>query len=209
MVHKIIMLGKLGCGKGTQAALLSERFGIPAISTGNIYRREITAGTEMGKLAKKLVESGNLAPDSMTNDLMNKRLSEIDCKNGFIIDGYPRNLIQGEFIAPFINTVVNIEIPDSLVYERLTGRRVHLASGRIYHVVSSPPKVENKDDLTGDVLVQRDDDSPEVIKHRLDVYYQQSSGLTGYYKDRGFKVIEVDGTGPMDEISAGIERQLG
>lgn len=209
MPYGIIFLGKLGCGKGTQAELLSKKLAIPTISTGDMYRREIQAGTEIGRQAHELcVLQGKLMPDEITNRLMDKRVQEADCANGFIIDGYPRTVNQAEFIARHINLVIDIEIPDELAIQRITGRWVHRTSGRTYHATLNPPKIPFTDDVTGEPLTQRGDDAPEIVKRRLEVFYELCAGLPNFFCQRGIKVIAVSGACSIGEVAKHIETQL-
>ncbi len=209
MPYKIIFLGKLGCGKGTQAEILSKRLSIPTISTGSMYRREMQAGTEVGNQVYELcVKQGKLMPDEITNQLMAKRIREADCAGGFIIDGYPRTLNQAEFIVSDINLAIDIDIPDDLAVQRLDGRWIHKASGRTYHSEFNPPKIAYTDDITGEGLIQREDDRPEIIKRRLEVFYELCAPLPDFFRNKGTKVLQVSGVGAIGEIASRIESQL-
>lgn len=208
MPFKVVVLGKLGSGKGTQAEFLGKKLCIPVIQIGRIYRQEIEKGTEIGKLAQSLIDNGNFMPCEITNKLVFNRIQQRDCINGFIIEGYPRTIKQAEFSLPYINTVVNIDITDEMAIERLRGRRVHKESGRTYHIVHNPPKIENKDDVTGEPLVQRADDREDIIKHRLSIYYKECAHLVGYYKSKGLYVVEIDGAGSIGEVEEQIHNKL-
>ncbi len=209
---KFILLGAPGAGKGTQAQFLTKKFGIPQISTGDMLRAAIKAGTELGMQAKSAIDAGQLVTDEIIIGMVKERIAEPDCANGFLLDGFPRTVPQADAVAEAgveIDAVVEIDVPDSEIVNRMSGRRAHLASGRTYHMVYNPPKVEGKDDLTGEDLVQRDDDQPEVVKDRLDVYHKQTAPLINYYtavaaKDPALKYIKVDGTQPIESVEAAI-----
>lgn len=213
---KLILLGAPGAGKGTQAQFLTKEFGIPQISTGDMLRAAIKAGTELGKLAKSFMDEGKLVTDEIIIGLVKERIAEDDCKNGFLLDGFPRTVPQADALAEAgveIDAVVEIDVADEVIVERMSGRRAHLASGRTYHLVYNPPKVEGKDDVTGEDLVQRDDDKPEVVKDRLSVYHEQTAPLIGYYqavaaKNSAVKYIKIDGTQPIEQVEAAILSQL-
>ena len=205
---KIILLGAPGAGKGTQAQFLTKAFDIPQISTGDMLRAAIKAGTELGKLAKSFMDAGKLVTDEIIIGLVKERITQDDCKNGFLLDGFPRTIAQADALKEAgvaIDAVIEIDVPDSEIVKRMSGRRAHLASGRTYHVVFNPPKVEGKDDLTGEDLVQRDDDKEEVVLDRLRVYHEQTAPLIGYYSamaenDNSVKYIRIDGTLPIDTV---------
>lgn len=205
---KIILLGAPGAGKGTQAQFLTKEFEIPQISTGDMLRAAIKAGTELGVLAKSFMDSGKLVTDEIIIGLVKERILEDDCKNGFLLDGFPRTVPQADALKEAgvsIDAVIEIDVPDSVIVERMSGRRAHLASGRTYHVVFNPPKVDGKDDITGEDLVQRDDDKAEVVLDRLRVYHEQTAPLVGYYKtlssnDSTVKYITIDGTQPIETV---------
>ena len=183
---RIILLGPPGAGKGTQAQLISKEFNIPQISTGDMLRSAIKAGTELGKTAKAVMEAGQLVSDELIINLVKERLEQPDCVNGCIFDGFPRTIPQAQALADVgvdIDYVVEISVPDDEIISRLSGRRAHLSSGRTYHIIYNPPKVDGKDDITGEDLVQRDDDKEEVIKDRLSVYHDQTATLVGHYQD--------------------------
>ena len=214
---KIILLGAPGAGKGTQAGFLTKRYNIPQISTGDMLRGAIKAGTELGKMAKAAMDAGKLVTDEIIIGLVKDRIKEDDCKNGFLLDGFPRTIAQADALKNAgveIDAVIEIDVPDAEIVKRMSGRRAHLASGRTYHVVFNPPKVEGKDDITGEELVQRDDDKEEVVLDRLKVYHEQTKPLIGYYKEQADKIaslmyITVDGTADISEVEAAIVSKLG
>jgi len=214
---RIILLGAPGAGKGTQAQFLTKKYNIPQISTGDMLRAAIKAGTEMGKLAKKAMDTGQLVTDEIIIGLVKDRIAEDDCKNGYLLDGFPRTLPQADAVTAagiVIDAVIEIDVPDSEIVARMAGRRAHLASGRTYHVAFNPPKVEGKDDVTGEDLVQRDDDKEEVVLDRLKVYHELTQPLIGYYKAQAEKLdtltyITVDGTAHISEVEAAIVSKLG
>jgi len=214
---RIILLGAPGAGKGTQAGFLTKRYNIPQISTGDMLRAAIKAGTEMGKMAKAAMDAGKLVTDDIIIGLVKDRIAEEDCKNGYLLDGFPRTLAQADAVTNAginIDAVIEIDVPDSEIVKRMSGRRAHLASGRTYHIIFNPPKVEGKDDTTGDDLVQRDDDKEEVVLDRLKVYHEQTKPLIGYYKDQAAKntkisYITVDGTANIADVEAAIIGKLG
>jgi len=214
---RIILLGAPGAGKGTQAGFLTKKYDIPQISTGDMLRAAIKAGTDMGKMAKKAMDAGQLVTDEIIIGLVKDRIAEDDCKNGYLLDGFPRTLPQADAVTNAgikIDAVIEIDVPDSEIVTRMAGRRAHLASGRTYHLVYNPPKVEGKDDLTGEELVQRDDDKEEVVLDRLKVYHDLTKPLIGYYKDQASKndtltYITVDGTADIADVEADIVSKLG
>ncbi|MBE0494549.1 MAG: adenylate kinase [Thiomicrospira sp.] len=209
---KLILLGAPGAGKGTQAQFLTKQYDIPQISTGDMLRAAIKAGTEMGKLAKSFMDEGKLVTDEVIIGLVKERIAQLDCAQGFLLDGFPRTVPQADALAEAgvgIDAVVEIDVPDQVIVERMSGRRAHLASGRTYHIVYNPPKVEGKDDETGEELVQRDDDKPEVVKDRLAVYHKQTAPLVDYYqnvaaKTPSLKYVRIDGTQPIAEVEKAI-----
>ena len=181
---KLILLGAPGAGKGTQATFISKKFGIPQISTGDMLRAAVKAGTPLGIEAKKIMDAGGLVRDDLIIGLVKERLKEADCQSGYMFDGFPRTIPQADAMKEAgvaIDFVLEIDVPDSEIVGRMSGRRVHVASGRTYHVKFNPPKVEGKDDVTGEPLIQRDDDREETVLKRLDVYHQQTEALVGYY----------------------------
>lgn len=209
---KFILLGAPGAGKGTQAQFLTKKFGIPQISTGDMLRAAIKAGTPLGKQAKQAIDAGQLVTDEIIIGMVKERIAQEDCANGFLLDGFPRTVPQADAVAEAgidIDAVIEIDVPDSEIVNRMSGRRAHLASGRTYHMVYNPPKEEGKDDVTGEELVQRDDDQPDVVKDRLNVYHKQTAPLINYYteaaaKNPALKYIKVDGTLPIDQVEAAI-----
>ena len=214
----MILLGGPGAGKGTQANYIKEQYQIPQISTGDMLRAAVKAGTELGLEAKKFMDSGGLVPDDVIIGLVKERIQEPDCEKGFLFDGFPRTIPQADAMKDAgvpIDAVVDIEVPDEEIIKRMSGRRVHLASGRTYHVVFNPPKEEGKDDVTGEPLIQRDDDKEETVKKRLDVYHAQTEPLIGYYKEweasgdaKAPTYIRIEGVGKVDEIRGAIFKEL-
>ncbi len=181
---RLILLGPPGAGKGTQANFIKEKFGIPQISTGDMLRAAVKAGTPLGLEAKKIMDAGGLVRDDIIIGLVKDRLKEPDCQKGYMFDGFPRTIPQAEAMKEAgvpIDYVIEIDVPDEEIIKRISGRRVHLASGRTYHVIFNPPKVEGKDDVTGEPLIQRDDDKEETVRKRLEVYHQQTEALVDYY----------------------------
>jgi adenylate kinase len=213
---KIILLGAPGAGKGTQAQFLTKTFDIPQISTGDMLRAAIKAGTELGTLAKSFMDSGKLVTDEIIIGLVKERIAQDDCKNGFLLDGFPRTVPQADALKEAgvaIDAVIEIDVADEVIVERMSGRRAHLASGRTYHIVYNPPKVEGKDDESGEDLVQRDDDKAEVVLDRLRVYHEQTAPLVNYYQgvaaaDSSVKYITIDGTQKIDAVEQAILSQL-
>ena len=212
---KIILLGAPGAGKGTQSNFLKAKFKIPQISTGDMLREAVSDNSDLGQKAKEFMDSGQLVPDQLIIDLVKERILKDDCKNGFLFDGFPRTIPQAEaLIAAGINIdlVIEINVSDKVIIERLGGRRVHPASGRIYHVKYSPPKTEGIDDITGEPLIIRDDDSRETIVKRLDTYHQQTEPLINFYKNLSLQnkphFIEVDGEKKPEEINNALENLL-
>jgi adenylate kinase len=213
---RIILLGAPGAGKGTQAQFLTKKYNIPQISTGDMLRAAIKAGTEMGKLAKEAMDTGKLVTDEIIIGLVKDRIAEDDCKNGYLLDGFPRTLAQADAVTSAgiqIDAVIEIDVADAEIVKRMSGRRAHLASGRTYHIVYNPPKVEGKDDETGEDLVQRDDDKEEVVLDRLKVYHEQTKPLIGYYKEQAannsaITYITVDGTQDIADVEKAIVAEL-
>ncbi len=208
---KVLLLGAPGAGKGTQAQFITQAFGIPQISTGDMLRAAIKAGTPLGLEAKKIMDAGGLVRDDIIIGMVKERIAEPDCANGFLFDGFPRTLAQAEaMVAAGVNldAVVEINVPDSAIVERMSGRRVHLPSGRTYHVKYNPPKVAGKDDETGEDLVQRDDDKEETVKKRLAVYHDQTEVLVDFYSkltgEHAPRYIKVDGTQPVETVKENV-----
>jgi len=209
---KLILLGAPGAGKGTQAAMLKEKFNIPQISTGDMLRAAVAAGTPLGLAAKEIMDAGGLVPDDLILGLVRDRLAQDDCKHGYLFDGFPRTLRQAQALqisGITMDYVLEIDVPDAAVVERMSGRRTHPPSGRTYHVKYNPPKVAGLDDVTGEPLVQRPDDVEATVRHRLSVYHQQTKVLVGFYQSLAnsgqadapcYRV--VPGSGTIEEISA-------
>lgn len=213
---KIILLGAPGAGKGTQAQFMMNKFGIPQISTGDMFRAAIKEGTELGKQAKALMDEGKLVPDELTVALVKDRIAQPDCANGFLLDGFPRTIPQADALKEAgvaIDFVLEFDVADEVIVERMSGRRVHQPSGRTYHVVYNPPKVEGKDDVTGEDLIIRQDDKPETVLERLAIYHNQTKPLITYYTaeaDAGrTKYFRLDGTQPVEAVSAELNKILG
>ena len=204
---RIILLGGPGAGKGTQANFIKEKYNIPQISTGDMLRAHVKAGTDLGKAAKKIMDEGGLVSDDIIMGMVKERIKDDDCKNGYLFDGFPRTIPQAEAMKEAgigIDAVVEIDVPDEEIIKRMSGRRVHLPSGRTYHVIFNPPKVEGKDDVTGEPLIQRDDDKEETVKERLRVYHEQTEPLIDFYRKEAeqgnLKYVKVDGVGSVEEI---------
>lgn len=212
---KIIMLGAPGAGKGTQAKQIADKYSIPHISTGDIFRANLKAGTELGKKAKEYMDQGLLVPDELTCDLVMDRIGQEDCKNGFVLDGFPRTIPQAEALDAALAKInekmdyaVDMDVPDENIVNRMSGRRACLNCGATYHIVSIPTKVEGVCDRCGNKVVLRDDDQPETVKKRLDVYHEQTQPLIDYYKKQNI-LKTVDGTQPMEEVFRAIVEILG
>ena len=212
---KIIMLGAPGAGKGTQAKLIAEKYGVPHISTGDIFRANIKNGTELGKEAKEYMDKGLLVPDELTVRLLLDRVVQDDCKNGYVLDGFPRTIPQAEVLdkeltklGDSVDFAVDVDVPDENIIRRMSGRRACLNSGATYHIVNIPPKKEGICDVCGSELVLRDDDQPETVKNRLKVYHEQTQPRIEYYTGKGV-LRTVDGTLPMEEVFDAIVKILG
>ena len=214
---RIILLGAPGAGKGTQAQILKDKFNIPQISTGDMLRGAIKANTRLGLEAKQFMDSGALVPDQLIIELVKERIQDSDCKQGFLLDGFPRTIPQAEAMkeaAITIDMVIEIDVPDNVILDRLSGRRTHLASGRIYHIHNNPPKIQGKDDVTGEDLVQRNDDKEETILKRLSVYHSQTKPLVDYYlkwsasENEGLRYIKINGLGNVNDIQKCIFEQI-
>ncbi|CAN5842176.1 adenylate kinase [soil metagenome] len=209
---RLILLGAPGAGKGTQAAFICKKFGIPQISTGDMLRAAVKAGTEMGLAAKKVMDSGGLVSDDIIIGLVKERITQPDCANGFLFDGFPRTIVQADALKAAqvnLDLVLEIDVPDAAIVERMSGRRVHVASGRVYHVKYNPPKVEGRDDVTSEELIQRDDDKEATVLNRLEVYKNQTRPLVEYYSGWAAsgdpiapKYRKISGTGSVEEITA-------
>ena len=208
---RLILLGAPGAGKGTQAAFICQRYGIPQISTGDMLRAAVKAGTTMGLAAKKVMDSGGLVSDDIIIGLVKERLAQPDCAKGFLFDGFPRTIPQAEAMKTAgvkLDLVLEIDVPDEAIIERMSGRRVHQPSGRSYHVKFNPPKVAGKDDVTGEDLIQRDDDAEATVRKRLDVYKSQTRPLVDYYSKwstsgdaQAPRYRCIAGTGTVEEIT--------
>ena len=212
---KIIMLGAPGAGKGTQAKQIAAKYEIPHISTGDIFRANIKNGTELGKKAKEYMDQGLLVPDELTCDLVMDRISQDDCANGFVLDGFPRTIPQAEALDTALAKIdakmdfaIDVDVPDSHIVNRMSGRRACLNCGATYHITAIPPKQEGICDTCGKELVLRDDDKPETVQKRLDVYHDQTQPLIDYYQKQGI-LKSVDGTMPMEDVFSGIVEILG
>jgi adenylate kinase len=207
---RLILLGPPGAGKGTQAAFIKERYGIPQISTGDMLRAAVKAGTPLGLAAKKVMDAGQLVSDAIIIDLVKERLSAPDCQKGYLFDGFPRTIPQADSLRDAnvkVDVVLEIDVPDADIIERMDGRRVHIASGRTYHLKFNPPRQAGRDDATGEPLIQREDDKANVVRKRLDVYHAQTRPLIDYYSKWAAtndpaapKYRKVDGRGTVDEI---------
>ena len=212
---KIIMLGAPGAGKGTQAKMIADQYGIPHISTGDIFRANIKAGTELGKKAKTYMDQGLLVPDELVVDLVVDRVQQEDCRNGYVLDGFPRTIPQAEALdaalaklGDRVDYAINVEVPDENIVARMSGRRACVSCGATYHIVHIPTKVEGICDRCGASLILRDDDKPETVKKRLGVYHEQTQPLIDYYTRSGI-LKEVDGTVDMKDVFAAITEVLG
>ncbi len=214
---RIILLGAPGAGKGTQAQILKDKFNIPQISTGDMLRAAIKANTKLGLEAKQFMDSGALVPDQLIIELVKERIQDSDCKQGFLLDGFPRTIPQAEAMKQasiMIDIVIEIDVPDNVIVERLSGRRTHIASGRIYHIHNNPPKIKDQDDITGEPLIQRDDDKKETILKRLDVYHTQTKPLVNYYskwamtENQELRYIKINGLGDVKDIQKTIFDQI-
>ena len=212
---KIIMLGAPGAGKGTQAKMIADKYGVPHISTGDIFRANIKNGTELGMEAKKYMDQGLLVPDELTVRILLDRVAQDDCKNGYVLDGFPRTIPQAEVLdseltklGDHIDYAINVDVPDENIVKRMSGRRACLTCGATYHIEHVPPKKEGICDVCGSELVLRDDDKPETVKNRLNVYHEQTQPLIDFYTEKGV-LKTVVGTVPMEEVFAAITAILG
>jgi len=213
----VILLGPPGAGKGTQASHICEKFNIPQVSTGDMLRAAVVARTPIGLKAKKVIDEGNLVSDDIIIELVKERIQSQDCKNGYLFDGFPRTIAQADALkleGIKIDYVVEVQVPDEDIVVRMSGRRVHLSSGRTYHIVFNPPNVENKDDLTGDDLIQRVDDQEEIVRDRLSIYHKQTQPLVNYYREVALKhnsvtkFYAISGVGTLDEVKKRINAAL-
>jgi len=213
---RVILLGGPGAGKGTQANYIKERYQIPQISTGDMLRAHVKAGTGLGVAAKKIMDAGGLVSDDIIMGMVKERIAQDDCKNGYLFDGFPRTIPQAEALKAAgvkLDAVVEVDVADEEIIKRMSGRRVHLSSGRTYHVVFNPPKVAGKDDVTGEDLIQRDDDKEETVRARLKVYHDQTEPLVAFYQKEaaasGVKYVKINGIGKVDQIRDQIFAALG
>lgn len=215
---RLILLGGPGAGKGTQATFITEKYGIPQISTGDMLRAAVKAGTPLGLEAKKIMDQGGLISDEIITGMVKDRVQQEDCKHGYLLDGFPRTIPQADAMREFnidVDFVVEINVDDAEIIKRMSGRRAHLASGRTYHLVYNPPKEAGKDDVTGEPLVQRDDDREETVKKRLDVYHEQTEPLIDYYQafansneSNAPNYVKIDGIGSVEDIKAKVFASL-
>jgi|TARA_B110000211_G_scaffold14041_1_gene14671 adenylate kinase len=212
---RIILLGAPGAGKGTQAQFLMAKFGIPQISTGDMLRAAIKAGTELGKKAKEVMDAGQLVSDELIIGLVKERIAQDDCKAGFLLDGFPRTIPQADAMKEngvAVDYVIEFDVPDEVIVERMAGRRVHAGSGRVYHIVYNPPKVAGKDDETGDELLVRPDDEEATVRKRLGIYHEQTKPLVDYYqaeaKANACAYITIDGTQAVEKVNALLDEKL-
>jgi len=209
---RLILLGAPGAGKGTQAAFICQRYGIPQISTGDMLRAAVKAGTPLGVAATQVMDAGGLVSDDLIIALVKERIAQPDCASGFLFDGFPRTIPQADAMKNAnvkLDLVLEIDVPDSAIIDRMSGRRVHPASGRTYHVANNPPKAADKDDVTGEPLIQRDDDREEIVRKRLEVYHRQTRPLVDYYAQwaatqdaQAPRYRKIDGTGTVEEITS-------
>ncbi|SFU69038.1 adenylate kinase [Xenorhabdus koppenhoeferi] len=213
---RIILLGAPGAGKGTQAQFIMEKYGIPQISTGDMLRTAVKAGTELGLQAKELMDNGKLVTDELVIALVKERIKQDDCRNGFLLDGFPRTIPQADAMKEAgikVDSVLEFDVPDEIIVERIIGRRVHAPSGRVYHIKFNPPKVENKDDATGEELTIRKDDQENTVRKRLVEYHAQTAPLVSYYQkeaqEGNTKYFKLDGTRQVSEVSAELASILG
>jgi len=215
---RIILLGAPGAGKGTQAQFITEKYSIPQISTGDMLRAAVKAGTPLGQEAKRVMDAGELISDEIIIGLVKERVAESDCENGYLLDGFPRTIPQADAMKDNnidVDYVVEIDVEDNEIIQRMAGRRMHMASGRTYHIQYNPPKVEGKDDQTGEDLVQRDDDKEETVRQRLEVYHSQTKPLVDYYsswasfgEDKAPAYVKVEGVGTLEDIKNNIFKSL-
>ncbi|NOQ13413.1 MAG: adenylate kinase [Methyloprofundus sp.] len=212
---RVILLGSPGSGKGTQAQFITEKYTIPQISTGDMLRAAVRAGSDLGKAAKKIMDAGGLVSDDIILGLIKDRITDTDCANGFLLDGFPRTITQAEGLFAMgiqVDHVLEIAVEDEQIIQRMGGRRVHLDSGRTYHIEFNPPKESGKDDVTGESLVQREDDKEETVKKRLEVYHQQTKPLVGFYRGMAtqgtVKFSSIEGVGAVKDITTKVFAKL-
>lgn len=212
---RLVLLGAPGAGKGTQAEMLNKLYDIPCISTGNIFRENISKNTELGQKAKAYMDEGKLVPDSLVIELVKSRIMQDDCKKGMIFDGFPRTIPQAEALDEMLKELnmpldyaINVEVADSIIVERMAGRTVCPNCGASYHKVNKPPTVLGKCDLCANDLIQRDDDKEETVKKRLNIYHEQTEPLIAYYRNQG-KLIDIDGVGEVEEVRSRVKKVLG
>lgn len=210
----LILMGLPGAGKGTQAEKINEKYNIPHISTGDMFRLAIKEGTDLGKKAKEYMDQGSLVPDEVTVGIVKERLSKDDCKNGFLLDGFPRTIAQAEALDELlaelgqtIDHVIHVDVPEEKLVERLTGRRVCPSCGTTYHVLYNPPKEDGKCDRDGSELIQRDDDTPETVKNRLEVNIEQTKPLLNFYQEKGY-LVNINGDQDIDKVFQDIEKAI-
>ena len=207
----LILLGMPGAGKGTQAEIIQREQGIANVSTGAMMREVSRAETDLGKKVQEYLSTGKLVPDDIIIQMLVERISQSDCENGFLLDGFPRNLDQAKALDEAkveINLILFLKISEKEIIERMSGRRVHLPSGRSYHIAHNPPKVDGKDDLTGETLIQREDDHPDVIKKRLQVYYDETEPLLSFYRQKDISFYEIDASKTLEEVTEDIRKVI-
>jgi len=207
----LILLGMPGAGKGTQAEIIQREQGIANVSTGAMMREVSRAETDLGKKVQEYLSTGKLVPDDIIIQMLVERIGQSDCENGFLLDGFPRNLDQAKALDEAkveINLILFLKISEKEIIERMSGRRVHLPSGRSYHIAHNPPKVEGKDDLTGETLIQREDDHPDVIKKRLEVYYDETEPLLSFYRQKDISFYEIDASKTLEEVTEDIRKVI-
>ena len=207
----LILLGMPGAGKGTQAEIIQREQGIANVSTGAMMREVSRAETDLGKKVQEYLSTGKLVPDDIIIQMLVERISQSDCENGFLLDGFPRNLDQAKALDEAkveINLILFLKISEKEIIERMSGRRVHLPSGRSYHIAHNPPKVQGKDDLTGETLIQREDDHPDVIKKRLEVYYDETEPLLSFYRQKDISFYEIDASKTLEEVTEDIRKVI-
>ena len=207
----LILLGMPGAGKGTQAEIIQREQGIANVSTGAMMREVSRAETDLGKKVQEYLSTGKLVPDDIIIQMLVERISQSDCENGFLLDGFPRNLDQAKALDEAkveINLILFLKISEKEIIERMSGRRVHLPSGRSYHIAHNPPKVEGNDDLTGETLIQREDDHPDVIKKRLEVYYDETEPLLSFYRQKDISFYEIDASKTLEEVTEDIRKVI-